>query len=215
MALDLTFSVVERNDNLRITLTDTTGTYGADNLGGWEIGAATNPDVNDITVSGSGTFTLELSVTITTSNGTETTYDDIDLFTEFGPFTLPSDLVFALDCTMLESDGSALGAATDQFPDGVYEFTYIYNQGILGVKTEIVKQAIVGKVQNDVYYLLRAMATSYECEGCVNDGILLAIFTKTYLDGIAYIDLDARPTSALNQIYTLQRLLINIPTYEF
>jgi len=214
MALDLTFSVVERNDNLRITLTDTTGTYGADNLGGWEIGAATNPDVNDIVASG-GLFTLELSVTITTSNGTETTYDDIDLFTEFGPFTLPSDLVFALDCTMLESDGSALGAATDQFPDGVYEFTYIYNQGILGVKTEIVKQAIVGKVQNDVYYLLRAMATSYECEGCVNDGILLAIFTKTYLDGIAYIDLDARPTSALNQIYTLQRLLINIPTYEF
>ena len=78
-----------------------------------------------------------------------------------------------------------------------------------------VKEPIVGQVREDVYYLLRAMATTYECTGCISDGILLAIFTKTYLDSIEYVDLDARKSSALNQIYTLQRLLINIPTYEF
>jgi len=213
MALDLTFSVVERNDNLRITITDTAGVYTLANPGGWQSPDVINPDAADITVVG-GANELTLDVVITTSNGTETTYDTIDLFTKFGPFTAPSDLVFALDCSMLESGGTALGTATDEFPDGVYEFTYTFD-GVLITTTEVVKQAIVGKVQNDVYYLLRAMATSYECDGCINDGILLAIFTKTYLDGIAYIDLDARQTSALNQIYTLERLLINIPTYEF
>ena len=212
MALDLSFSVVERNDNLRITITDTTGTYDAgSNAGGW---GAPNLVVGNITATG-GAQPLELSITITTSNGTETTYDDIDLFTEFGAPALPSDLVFALDCSMLISDGTALGTDEDEFPDGVYEFTYIYDQGLGSEITEVVKQVIKGKVQNDVYYLLRAMATSYECTGCINDGILLAIFTKTYLDSLDYVDLDARPTSALNQIYTLERLLINIPTYEF
>ena len=49
MALVLSYSIAERNDNLVITLTDDTDTYHAvDNPGGWETGAATNPDPADI-----------------------------------------------------------------------------------------------------------------------------------------------------------------------
>ena len=185
------------------------------NIGGWDSTGLTNLAVGDMTVTG-GAQPLELSVTITVPDGTETTYDDIDLVTEFGAPALPSDLVFALDCSMFTSDGTALGTDEDEFPDGVYEFSYIVDQGGGATEdTELVKRAIRGQVQNDVYYLLRIMDTSYQCNGCINDGIILAIFTKTYLDSIAYVDLDARKTSALNQIYTLQRLLLNIPIYEF
>ena len=133
MALDLSFSIEERNDNLRITLTDTTGTYDAgSNATGW---GAPNLAVTDITATG-GAQPLELSVKITTSDGTETTYDDIDLYTEFGAPTLPSDLVFALDCSMFISEGTALGTDEDEFPDGVYEFTYMVDQGGVDEDTE-------------------------------------------------------------------------------
>jgi len=215
MALDLTFTVEERNDNLVITLTDTSGSYVAvDNVGGWDATGINNPDPSDIGASGTA-HTLELSLKITTSDGTVTTYDDVDLFTEFGALAIASDFVFGLDCSMFSYLGTALGTDEDEFPDGIYEFTYMYNQIGVGAATEVVTQVIDGRVRNDVYHLLRIMGTTYECNGSLTDGIMLAVFTKAYLDSMSLIDVDARPTSILDILYTLERQLINIPTYDF
>ena len=59
------------------------------------------------------------------------------------------------------------------------------------------------------------MGTTYECDSVIKDGILLAIFTKTYLDSMSLMDLSARETLVLNQLYTLERLLLNISSYGY
>lgn len=215
MALDLSFSITERNDNLVITLTDTTGTYdAATNPGGWQTGAATNPDPADIEASG-GAHTLELSLTITTSDGTSTTYDDVDLFTQFGPFTDAGDLVFALTPSMFSSSGTALGTDTDEFPDGIYEFTYIYDQGLGTVDSEVESALIEGQVKNATYELLRLLPKLYECKDCVTKQVLDAIFCRGYLDAMyssAYI---SSTEELYNQLFVLERLVTDGSSYTW
>ena len=215
MALDLTYSITERNDNLVITMVDTAGTYHVvDNPGGWEIGAATNPDVNDIVATG-GVHTLELSLKVTSSTGVSTTYDDVDLFTVFGPFTLPSDLVFELTPAMFTSSGVAMGSITDQFPDGIYEFTYYYDQGLASEVVEVSTVLIDGQVRNAVYELLRVIPKTYECKDCTTKQVLDAIFNKAYLDAI-YSSAYVSNTEALyNQLYVLERLVTDGSSYTW
>jgi hypothetical protein len=81
MALNLSLSYSERNDNKVLTLTDTTADWGT---GG------------NITVAAITSLTLD--VTIVTSDGTETECDQIDLVDEFGPLTTQANLVFPLNC---------------------------------------------------------------------------------------------------------------------
>lgn len=216
MALDLSFSVTERNDNLVITITDTTGTYDAvTNDGGWETGGATNPDPADIVASG-GAHTLELTLTITTSSGTSTTYDDVDLYTQFGPFTDAGDLVFALTPAMFSSSGTALGTAIDEFPDGIYEFTYKYDDGLGGQEDSQVETALIeGKVKNATYELLRLLPKLYECKDCVTKKVLDAIFCRGYLDAMyssAYI---SNTEELYNQLYVLERLVTDGSSYTW
>lgn len=210
MAFTLTFEVTERNDNKLLTITDATGEVSTGTPTGW---GAPNPLYTEIVADG-GAHTLELNITTTTSDGTITYYDTIDLYTEFGPFTSTTDLVFPLDCSMLKVGGIAMGTSDDVFPDGVYDIEYIYDYGMISISLTEVAETVHGKVRNGTYELLRMMTTSYEYEGYIDDGVLLAIFAKTYLDGILTSDAIARRTSVLAQLYTLERLLINESSYE-
>ena len=208
MALVLDFSIVERNDNKLLTITDTSGVYNAiTNPTGW---GAPNLTVAGIT-SVAGAQSLELDITITISDGTTTIYDTIDLHSVIAAHVDLTDLVFPLDCSDLKVATIAIGTSDDEFPDGIYEITYSSN-GVATSHTNV--EIVYGKVKNATYELLRQMNTSYEYEGYIDDGAVLAVFAKTYLDSILTNDPSARETAVLDQLYTLERLLINESTYE-
>lgn len=208
MAFTLAFEVVERNDNKLLTITDTSGEVATGTVTGW---GSPNPAYTGINGS---THTLELEISITTSDGLEVEYDTIDLYDEFGPFSSVTDLVFPLDCSMLKVSSVAMGTSDDEFPDGIYKINYVYDDGLVTEESTESSEIIYGKVRNAVYELLRMMTTSYEYEGYIDDGVLLAIFTNTYLDGILASDPVARRNSVTSQLYVLERLLINESTYE-
>lgn len=208
MALTLAFEVTERNDNKLLTITDTSGEVSTGTITGW--GA---PNYVYTTIDGS-THTLELNITVTTSDGTSTAYDTIDLYSEFGGFAAIGDLVFPLDCSMLMVSSVAIGTSDDQFPDGVYEIEYVYDDTLATETTTTDTNTVYGKVMSGTYELLRKMTTSYEYEGYIDDGVLLAIFANTYLDAILSIDPVARRNSVVGYLYTLERLLINESSYE-
>lgn len=210
MALSLSFDVTERNDNKLLTVLDTTGIYDiVTNDDGW---GAPNPVVTDID---GVTHTLELDITLTISNGTVTTYDSIDLFTLFGPFTDISDLSFALNCSMLQSGGTALGTSDDEFPDGLYTITYTYDKGLGSVITVTNTILLDGRVANALYELLRTLPTDYECGQCNEKEILDIIFMKTYLDAIHASVYSARTTAILDQLGVLENLLTNVSSYTW
>ena len=207
MAFTLASSVVERNDNKLLTMTDTTGT----GVTGW--GNGSNPAVTDIDGS---THTLTLDIKIKTSDSTETTYDTIDLYAEFGPFTTTADLVFALDCTMLEVSGVAYGTTSDVFPDGIYEMIYSYDKA---PKTPTVSTTgtllIDGVVTAAIYELLRTVSTKYECGGPHEKTTLDIIFLNTYLDCMHASAYVAREESVLSQLSVIEDLITNVSTYTW
>ena len=208
MALTLAFDVVQRNDNKLLTITDTSGEVSTGTVTGW--GA---PNYVYTTIDGV-THTLELNITITISDGSITYCDPIDLYTVFGPFASITDLVFPLDCSMLEVSGVAIGTSDDEFPDGIYDIEYVYDDTLATETTLTEAVTVYGKVRTGTYELLRKMTTSYEYEGYVDDGVLLAVFAKTYLDAIVVADNIARRTSVYTNLYTLERILINESSYE-
>ena len=209
MALALSFSVVERNDNTLLTITDTSGVYHVvTNPTGW---GAPNPLVTDIS-DPAGPQALNLNITRIDSEGTHHVYDAIDLHALLSVHLTVTDLVFPLNCSLIKDAGTAIGTATEELPDGIYEFTYT----LAGVGGDVstLSQLVYGKVRNATYELLRQMNTSYEYEGYIDDGAVLAVFAKTYLDAILANDVSARETSVLDELYTLERLLINESTYD-
>lgn len=126
MALSIQISdIIQANDATVLRISDGTGLYNATtNTGGWlDEGESTPTTQPKVSVIDGSTYHLQLDITITTSNGTQTAYDTIDLYTQFGPFTDINDLIFDIDASMLIS-GTALGTSEDQLPDGWYDITY-------------------------------------------------------------------------------------------
>lgn len=202
MAFTLSYSVTERNDNKLLTVTDTSGEVATGTATGW---GAPNPEY--ATIDGV-TVTLELDITITTSDGTSTTYDTIDLYTEFAPiggFATITDLVFPLDCSMLTSSGVALGTSDDVFPDGIYEFTYTHDDGAATYTTT--SELIYGNVKNAVYELLRTIPAMYECGAAHEKSTLDILFMRMYLNTLIISTLAGREDSVLTQLGVLEDLL--------
>jgi len=202
MALTLTYNVLERNDNQLLTITDTTAV-----ATGW--GVSGNPAITGIA---SATNKLTLDIKIKTSDGTETTYTQINLFDEFGSFTTQADLVFALDCSMLLSAGVPLGTSDSEFPDGIYEFTYSYDSPTVSTTGTML---LDGRVTVGVYELLRTIPTKYDCGEPHEKAVLDIIFAKAYLDSIHASTYVAREDSILNQLTVLERLITNVSTYTW
>ena len=173
MAVSLVLaSPLQSNDATTIRIQDSTGDYDAvDNTGGW---GTPNHEITDIvgpSVSNPLKYHLTLDVTITTSNGTATTYDTIDLYTEYGPFSTITDLVFDINPSILEESGVALGEATDQLPDGWYVFTYklIYSDNHSLINSESVTVLIDGIVRSSIYDELRQLPYAHDFEHYTKD----------------------------------------------
>lgn len=158
MALSLALDTISQsNDNTTLRLMDATGTYSVTNTGGWG-----SPNVALSTIDGV-TNALTFSITITTSDGTETVYDDIDVYEYLGatPTTVDDILVYVTP-DLLISDGEALGEATDELPDGWYVITYSIADVATGTIASTISTTCLvdGKVRNDIYDLLRVLPSS-------------------------------------------------------
>ena len=195
MALTTTLSFSVRNDNELITIIDTTVDYA---FGG-------NIAVGDIT-------SLTLDVVVVTSNNISTTYNTIDLYSLFGPFSVQSDLVFELDPSDFIVGSTPMGASDSEFLDGVYYFTYTING------TEAIKKYDVlldGRIVNAAYELLRQIPQYYMCSSCNNKEILDAIFTMAMIDSMessAYVGNDE---AILEQLAVIERLVTNGSNYTW
>lgn len=218
MAFSLNYTVSISNDNKLLTITDATGEVSSGTASGWEIGGP-NPDYTLIGASGSS-YTLELDIAITLSDGTETTYDTIDLFTEFAPvggFASISDLVFELDCSKLLNDGVALGTSDDEFPDGIYNITYTYNKDLTD---EVYKQSyevLYGVVKNKIYDALIALPYNYTAGNYYEKETLDTLFLAGLLDSLvaeASLGYDRRQ-SILNTLTLMEGLVDNVSTYTW
>jgi hypothetical protein len=191
MAATLALEYTERNDNKIITLTDVST--------GWSIPAGV--DIN----------TLTLQISITTSDNVTVVYDDINLKTKnsINNGTTQAGLIFSLDASELKVSGIPLGAATDELPDGIWEFHYILNNG-LGAPfySELNEWVLMeGNVRNGVYEALRTIPILYECDECKSKEIMDAIFAYGYLNSMRAGGYVAKTEELLGQLYTLERLL--------
>src|SRR4030042_4649058 len=152
MALTLSVSYVERNDNKVLTITDTTSNWG---IGG-------NIDVGDVT-------TMTLAIDITISDGTITSYDTIDLIAFLGltGASTQADLVIPITPVDLTVAGIPLGTADDVLPDGIWDITYLVESTVPVTSTVLADSSFVqGVVRSEVYSLLRKMNNAYEWDGC-------------------------------------------------
>lgn len=209
MAVDLSLTYSQSNDNKTLTFTDATGVYDAvTNTGGW---GTPNTAVTDI----DGTAgTLSLTITVVTPDG-ETTYDAIDLFTVFGDggFSTVNDLVFAINASHLESSGTALGTSDTELPDGIYEVSYTYTDvsgndpGSTDTYTE--DTLVDGQVRNSVYELLRVVPVIYACNECRCEEMYEAQFSYSYLKAMEYSAFVAKKEELIDQLETLQGIVLN------
>jgi len=186
---NLALSYVERNDNKLITLTDITADWGA-------------PAVGDIT-------TLTLDISITTSDNTTVDYEQIDLvvLNSLGPASTQANLVFAIDASKLLVGVTPYGTTDTILPDGIWEFTYILDEGLATEATLNEFVLMEGNVRNAVYDALRTIPTLYMCNECKSKEIMDAIFAYGYLNSMRAGGYVAKTEELLSQLYVLERLL--------
>lgn len=198
MALAPLLSYSQRNDNKLLTLTDIT-VWGAPEIA-----------VTDITV-------LTLDIDITTSNGTTTTYDQIDLVDEFGDGAAPefnnqAALVFEIDASLLLVDGVAIGTSDDELPDGIWNITYTVNTSIGILEQDIL---IDGVIRTKVYELLRALPTIYNCSECKSKTVLDALYSYGCLNVMRSDAYVAKTEELVSLLYTLERIVTNGSNYTW
>lgn len=186
--LNLSLSITEYNDNLAIVLSDTTDNWGNNDK--------TNIDLVSLNHT---TNTLKVIFRIVTPSD-DVTYDAIELTdSDFGmPWATPADMVFTIDCSMLEYNGEALGTDETAFPDGVYYITYSLNDGADITNAPDYKQIVFidGQVRNAVYDVLRQVPDVYK----LKEPISYETYTTQYKDihnaAFAYTYLKSLETSA-------------------
>ena len=129
MALSLVLASGGQSADLTtLIVSDNTGVYNSGtNSTGWGTPNTALADING------STSHLTLGITLTEPDGSVITFDNIDFHTYHGtsPATV-SDLVFTLTAAKLKVSGVALGLATDQLPDGYWEFTYTIDHNLVG-----------------------------------------------------------------------------------
>lgn len=218
MALVLSFSVTESNDNKTIVIQDTTG---RDEATDWSQGG--NIDFDDIDGdldNALTTYGLALDITITTSDGTAVVYDTIDLYNEFGPFVVyPDDMSFSITCDMLEETGVALGTSEDEFPDGLYEITYSVINDPAGTPVTYSSTEsttlIYGQVKAEVYDKFREIPETYNCKECRDREINEALLCGAYLSGIESAVIETQEDELLNMLLTLEDIISNGSYYTW
>lgn len=213
MALNLSFSsITQSNDNTILRLIDGTGVYSSSNLGGW--GA---PNTALSTINGT-TNALSITISITTSDGVETIYTPIDVYTYLGHTPLNTDdLLFYITAADLKviGESSAIGTNEDALPDGWYSITYeltVISSGA-SISTHTEQVLIDGIVRNKLYdKLITIPRTTYESTPLrvyVNnwDELTYPLYVLSLFEAmIAYVT-PSRKNEILDMLNLIERLI--------
>lgn len=187
MAVTLSLSYVERNDNKLITITDNSTDWG--------------------TPTPAGITSLTLDIEITTSNNNTTVYDKINLLTEYGTPATQAEMIFNIDASYLRKDNVAMGTSSTILPDGIYKITYILDKS-LATESQLIEYVLMeGNARNKVYEALRTIPILYNCNECKSKEVLDALFSYSYLNSIRAGGYVAKTEELLSQLYVLERLL--------
>lgn len=201
MALTPKLSYSERNDNKLLTVTDITGIYDASlNPGGWG-----TPNSNPVDVA-----VFDLDISITTSDGTITTYETIDLHALHEHATI-GVLTWEIDASMLLVGTVPLGTNDTELPDGIWNMTYTID-GVSGTSENVL---IEGAIRVAVYKLLRTIPTVYNCNECKSKAILDALYCYACLNIIQSNAYAAKTEELISLLYFLERLVINGSNYTW
>jgi len=222
MALSLSLSFLQSNDNETLQITDDSGTYHAvDNPTGW---GTPNEAVTDIVVSTdtttAGKYHLLLSTDYTGSDGVTTTYDQINLYDHNGAaFVDTSDLVWTFDPSHFSASGTAMGESDDTLLDGKYDFVYqlVSNSDHSDVKATLSKSILLdGNVRVKVYNQLRQISTIYDSTETFvpiyhHDfkDILRTLLKKGLFDSMIAGVAHSATDDVLNLLDILERLTLN------
>jgi hypothetical protein len=219
LVLDLIYS--QSNDAKTLTLTEDAGTYVAvDNPNGW---GAPNPETTAIVTSADesgGDYHLLLDVTVTDKNNVETTYEQINLWTQNGgAFADASELTWDITAADLVVSGVAMGAATDKLTDGIYEVTYqlVDNDSHTTVRATFSEDILVdGDVRIDVYNKLRQVPVDYDYEAVdLSREVMEALLAYTYLQAVEASSAVSMREELINMLYTLDKLVSNGSHYTW
>ena len=205
---NLSLDFVESNDNKSLIISDTTGTEATTS---WSQGTVGGVTISYSTIDGS-TYGLELDIEITTSDGTVTAYDTIDLYDVFGGFTTYNDMVFTIDSTLLKVNTIAIGDATDELPDGTWDITYTLVDVVTPANNVVYNNVVLiyGVVEKAVYEKLRAIISKYDNEEWLDDHLTReAMFAYSYLIAIEASAQVAKEEELLNSLSVLERLITN------
>ena len=223
MAFTLDLTYTQQSDAKALRFDDST----TEDANGWDVGNITvdliDGSYDPITETRLGTYTLELYIDITTSDGATTSYDGIDLYTTFGPgapavWADPTELVFDINCSHLKEAGVAIGDSDDELPDGIWNIVYqVYQVGVGIYVAELEENILVdGVVRNKVYDQLREIPDVYSARqssgfryskdfGDVLDALLKYSIFKGMLATVS----DGTQNKVLEILTTLENLTVN------
>jgi hypothetical protein len=217
MALDLKFTLNERNDNKALILQDTTN-LNTNTNSGWDDNAF---DINSI---GSTTNTLKVQITIQVPDGEPIIYNTINIFDTFAPVggflisSYPTCMKFIITPDMLiDPQFNPLGLVDSTFPDGIYNVEYIFSPQVGNQSIYSKKYYIDGISRNAVYSLLRTIPEQYMNTNMITyetytedwkyiQNIQYAYIWLKSIEASSYI---AREKDILQQLQIVQNLIID------
>jgi hypothetical protein len=172
-----------------------------DTLGAGDILTPVTPTIAEID-------TLILDTTITGVDETATAKSQVDLDSEFGPFTTQDDLVFTITAALLGDTADTL------LIDGLYALVYTvtYSGDGTGIKTDTLSVTILvyGQVKVATYEKLREISTLYMCtHGCPSPEINEADLCGAYLAGIENSAFTAKTEELLSMLVVLDNIITN------
>lgn len=207
---------IQSNDSVTLRLTDSTGAYNAQtNTTGWGSPNTSYTDIISGSTTGSSKYWLKLTVAVMTSSGSETVYDQIDLFDNCGPFSSLSTLVFDITPSLLIQYNTELYASSRVLLDGWYTITYslIEAFGTNDVISSITIEFVLdGNVRTKVYEALRTVPYSTTFEKYTHnidewDNIINPIYFYSLLVGMLSEVTTAKKREILDILSTLERNL--------
>jgi hypothetical protein len=216
MAINLSATFKEQNDNKALVITDTTNNWSET----WSSGGNISIDSIGTNPGGYDNILFLLDISIMTADGVTVEYDTIDLYDEFAPdggFVDQNDLIFTIPCSLLKVDGTAIGTNEVEIPDGIWTISYYLKDdpGGSGYDTYTYDTQVLinGIIKVKVYQMLRKIPVLYLCGDARGDKELRkikdAIFSYSYLMGIESAAFSAKVEELLNQLYTLERITVN------
>ena len=191
-------------------------TYGApDNVAGTRfVGNGTTTlgagdELSPVTPTFAEIDTLTLDTTITGVDESSTAKDQVDLLSEFGPFTVQGDLVYTITAALLGDTADTL------LVDGLYALVYTVTysgDGVVNTKTDTLPVTILvyGQVKVATYEKLREISVLYMCtNGCPSPEISEADLCGAYLSGIENSAFTAKTEELLSMLIVLDNIITN------